>query len=248
MSRSAFEEECTAACGSTRPDRALAASHSHHEPALASVAMSLVHDIRNPLAAIHSGAELLNGSRPADEDVQRLARNMYQASVRIQEMLHDYAEFFRTRRADSHASNLRLLVTNAVHRVEATAKAQSVEMVQDVPEHLTVKVNRRQVGSVLSNLLLNAIEAMPAGGRIDISAAVEGRTAVVKVLDSGPGVPAEIRDRLFDPLVTACKPNGWGMGLAHARQAVLDHGGQIWLETAPGGGACFVFTLPVNNT
>jgi signal transduction histidine kinase len=69
---------------------------------------------------------------------------------------------------------------------------------------------------------------------------------VIRVLDPGPGIAPEIRDRLFQPFVTARKPNGWGLGLVQARQVVIDHGGEMWLESPPGRGACFAFSLPVS--
>jgi signal transduction histidine kinase len=92
--------------------------------------------------------------------------------------------------------------------------------------------------------LANALEAMPEGGSIRISAAPAESSVVIRVRDTGPGIVPEIRDRLFQPFVTACKADGWGLGLAQARQIVNDHGGEMWLESPPGTGACFAFSLP----
>lgn len=78
---------------------------------------------------------------------------------------------------------------------------------------------------------------------IRISAIAERDSILVKVRDTGPGINPEIRDRLFQPLSTAGKSDGLGLGLAFSRQAVLDHGGQIWVET-DGPGACFALYLP----
>jgi signal transduction histidine kinase len=215
--------------------------------ALETLAMSIVHDLRNPLTAIHNGAEILNRSQLPEQQVRRLTRNMYNASVRIQELLQDYVDLCRTRESQLHPSNLRGLVANAVDRIAAAAEAQSVVVVHDVPAGLVVTLNRRRIGSVLANLLTNALEAMPTGGSICISAMVAESSVVIRVLDTGPGIAPEIRERLFQPFVTARKPNGWGLGLAHARQVVIDHGGEMWLESPPGWGACFAFSLPASS-
>jgi signal transduction histidine kinase len=94
------------------------------------------------------------------------------------------------------------------------------------------------------NLIGNAIEAMPEGGEVRVSAARVNGSALVEVADTGPGIAAGIRDRLFQPFVTSGKRNGLGLGLALSRQAILDHGGDLWVESSPGTGARFRFRLP----
>jgi signal transduction histidine kinase len=205
--------------------------------------MSVVHDLRNPLAAIHGGAELLKSLQLPEQQVRRLARNMYQASVQIQALLEEYVNRCRARENRPEPSNLHNLVAQAVEKIAPATEAQAVVVAQDVPADLTVTVDRGRIGSVLANLLANALEAMPAGGSISISAIAAKGSVVIRVLDTGPGIAPEIRDRLFQPFVTARKANGWGLGLSQARQTVLDQGGEIWLESPPGGGACFAFSL-----
>ena len=94
------------------------------------------------------------------------------------------------------------------------------------------------------NLIDNALEAMPRGGTLRIAARAAAETVLVEVEDSGPGVPAEIAPRLFQPFVTAGKKNGLGLGLALSRQTVLDHGGDLWLASRPGESARFCVRLP----
>ena len=206
--------------------------------------MSILHDLRSPLAAIYSGAELLKSSPLTDHQVRQLGRSIYNASVRMKDMLEDYIEQYRIRAMQPQVSNLGTLVANAVDKIAAMAEAQSVAVTQDIPGDLCITVHRARIDSVLTNLLGNALDAMPDGGSIHISGAARGDSVVVRVLDAGPGVAPEIRDRLFEPFVTARKSNGWGLGLACARQVVIDHGGDMWLESASGSGACFGFSLP----
>jgi two-component system sensor kinase FixL len=109
---------------------------------------------------------------------------------------------------------------------------------------IEVLLERGRIERVFLNLVSNAIEAMPDGGGIEIDAERNGRSVVVRVHDTGPGIPEEIRDRLFQPFVTSGK-NGLGLGLALSRQAVLAHGGDLWVDDSVEGGACFCLRLPL---
>ena len=95
-----------------------------------------------------------------------------------------------------------------------------------------------------ANLIGNALEAMSGGGEVRITAELQDGSAVVHVEDTGPGIAQEIRAQLFQPFVSAGKRNGLGLGLALSRQTVLDHGGDMWVQSAPGRGARFSFRLP----
>ena len=106
-----------------------------------------------------------------------------------------------------------------------------------------IPLDRQRILRVLVNLLVNALEVMPDGGAIRISAHLENHSIRITVRDTGPGIAPEIRDRIFQPFVTAGKAGGLGLGLAFSRQAVVDHGGRMWLESG-GAGACFSFCLP----
>src|ERR1700761_1128673 len=96
---------------------------------------------------------------------------------------------------------------------------------------------------VFFNLITNALEAMAGGGEIRIGARKIGNYVLVEIENTGPGISHDIRDRVFEPFVTADKANGLGLGLALSRRAVLDHGGDMWIE--PAAGARFVIRLPL---
>jgi signal transduction histidine kinase len=203
----------------------------------------MIHDLRNPLTAIHTSAEMLIRSRLSDPQVHRLARNMYCASVRMRELLEEFLDRSRDAESKLERSDVRTLVASAVDKVAASAELQSVHIVQVVPEGLVVALDRRRIRRVLVNLLVNALEAMPNGGTIRISAVSDRRSVLIRVRDTGPGIPPEIRDRLFQPFATARKASGIGLGLASSRRTVIEHGGQIWAESSRRG-ACFAVRLP----
>jgi signal transduction histidine kinase len=204
---------------------------------------SIVHDLRNPLSTIHVGAEILIGSKVSEPQVHRIARNLYGASVRMKELLDEFVTRKRGTERGLEPSDLRELVASAVDRIALVAEFQSVHIVQKVPNNLVIALDRQRIQRVLVNLLVNALDVMPSGGTIRISAIRQHHSVVIKVRDTGPGIAAEIRDRLFQPFATAGKVDGLGLGLAFSRQTVIDHGGQIWAETARRG-ACFAFSLP----
>jgi signal transduction histidine kinase len=204
---------------------------------------SLIHDLRNPLSAIHASAEVLICSTLAEPQVQRIARNLYGASVRIRELLDEFLTRYRGTERGAELSDIRTLVTSAVDKVAVVAEAQSVQILQSIPGNLMVTVDRQRIQRILVNLFVNALDAMPRGGTIRVFAFRERHSVLIKVRDTGPGIDPEIRDRLFQPFVTAGKADGLGLGLAFSRQAVLDHGGQMWVESS-NQGACFAFCLP----
>jgi two-component system, NtrC family, sensor histidine kinase HydH len=100
------------------------------------------------------------------------------------------------------------------------------------------------MSTVLVNLLLNALDAMPQGGRLDVDLTTEPSGAVrLAVSDTGSGIPAEMVSRLFTPFATT-KPTGTGLGLSLSRRILEEHGGRVAANNRPEGGACFVITLP----
>jgi signal transduction histidine kinase len=106
------------------------------------------------------------------------------------------------------------LITSAVDEIAVSAQYQSVTIVQVVPEDLAIALNRHRIHRVLVNLLVNALEAMPNGGTIHISAVSDRGSVLIEVRDTGPGIAPEIRDWLFQPFATAGKASGIGLGLA----------------------------------
>jgi signal transduction histidine kinase len=125
------------------------------------------------------------------------------------------------------------------------AVEQGVEIRTEVDPTIELPVEPGRMERVFLNLINNAIEAMPGGGLISISAERNGRSVLVRVDDNGPGIPDGVRERLFQPFVTSGR-NGLGLGLALSRQTVLDHGGDLWVEDPGSGttGARFRLRLP----
>ena len=206
---------------------------------------SIIHDLRNPLAAIYGGAEMLVDAELSSGQVKRLATNIYKSSRRVQELLSELSDVTRGRSRKSELCSLRDLVLAAYEPLEAAANAQGVATRIEVPPDLEAMLERPAIERVFGNLITNAIEAMPAGGSLRIAAERSNATALVMVENSGPCIPESILPHLFQPFVTAGKKNGLGLGLALARQSVLDHGGDLWADKRLREGARFFVSLPL---
>jgi len=204
---------------------------------------SIVHDLRNPLAAIYAGAEMLVDGHLSEEQTQRLARNIYRASRGIQDMLQQLLDVVRGKSSGSELCSLREVISGAWSVVAPAADARQIELIVDLADGLECPMERARMERVFSNLFENAIEAMHSGGRISVQGEADGEAIVVRVDDTGPGISPALRGRLFQPFVTAGKKNGLGLGLALSRQTLLDHGGDLWAD-ANSPGARFWLRLP----
>jgi signal transduction histidine kinase len=209
------------------------------------LATSIVHDLRNPLGAVFASAEMLMEIDPASTQGKRLAANIYRAAGRMRELLADLGRRGYGNESRSGICNIRDVITAAMEMALPAADTRSVQILHDVPDNLEMPLERYGMERVFFNLVTNALEAMPHGGKIRIGGRKAGHYVLIHVEDSGPGIPQGIRDRLFEPFVTAGKDHGLGLGLALSRQTLLNHGGDIWIE--PADGARFVMRLPLSK-
>jgi signal transduction histidine kinase len=205
---------------------------------------SIVHDLRNPLAAIYGGAEMLVDADLPPAHVKRLAGNIYRASRRIQELLQDLLNVSRGTHSAPEMCRLREVASAACDALAPVAATQRVAVRLEIAAGIELPLERSRMERAFVNLVGNALEAMPEGGEVTISAVFEEASVLVEVRDTGPGIAPEIRGQLFQPFVSAGKRNGLGLGLALTRQTVMDHGGDLWVESEPGQGARFRFRLP----
>jgi len=204
---------------------------------------SIIHDLRNPLAAIYGGAEMLVDTKLSGAQVERLAANIYKASRQVQNLLQELADVTQGRAHAREVCRLREVVTAAYEPLAATAESRGVSVQIDLEEDVELPLDRSPMERVFQNLLSNAIEAMPNGGSVSVRADRHDGEIVVSVEDTGPGIPSSIADQLFEPFVTAGKKNGVGLGLALSRKTVVSHGGDLWSDPKEDG-ARFVIRLP----
>jgi signal transduction histidine kinase len=205
---------------------------------------SIIHDLRNPLAAIYAGAEMLLDGELPPQQIRRLASNIYRSSHRVQSLLSDMADVTRGGSHTVELSSLKDIVESAQQAVAAEADLHGIRISNELPDNEEVIVDRSRIQRVFENLLLNAIEAMGPGGTVKITSSTGEHCYLVSVQDDGPGISREIAGKLFEPFATSGKKKGMGLGLALSRQTVRDHGGDLWAESAIASGAKFVVKLP----
>jgi signal transduction histidine kinase len=220
-------------------------SWQKHISRIGLLSTSIVHDLRNPLGAVFAGSEMLMELDLTSIQVKRLATNIYRAAGRMRELLADLNGASCGNRSIFEICKIRDLISAASEPVLATAEQQSVRILNIVPGGIEIPLVRSRMERVFFNLITNALEAMPNGGSIHIGASKAENCVLIEVEDTGPGIPRGIRDRLFEPFVTAGKDHGLGLGLALSRQTVRDHGGDMWTE--PAAGARFVVRLPLER-
>jgi signal transduction histidine kinase len=206
---------------------------------------SIIHDLRNPLGSIYAAAEMLIDLDSGPTQVKRLATNIYRAAGRMRELLADLNSVARGNRSSAEMCDICHVIAAASEAASTATENHSVRILLDVPEPIELPLIRSRMERVFINLIANALEAMPSGGKLRIVARKAGIFVLIELEDTGPGIPRGIRDHLFEPFVTAGKQDGLGLGLALSRQTVLDHGGDIWTE--PATGARFVIRLPLQS-
>jgi two-component system sensor histidine kinase HydH len=162
----------------------------------------------------------------------------------MERSLQTLLDFARPQPAERRAVSVRAVVEQVRGLVQGRASRQRVELDLRVPERdVTVIADAQQIEQVLINLALNALDAMPSGGRLTIAVSESPGALTLTVTDTGPGISAAMLPRLFEPFVSG-KPTGVGLGLVISRRIVEDHGGTLTAANRPEGGAAFIVTLP----
>lgn len=211
------------------------------------MAAGIAHEVRNPLAAIkilvQTAADPLRRAPFGSRDLTVLEQEI----TRLEQIVSGFLDFARPPQPDKQRFDVRILLEQAADTLRARADVQRVALEVNAPHTVTVCADPNQLRQVVYNLLYNALDAQPTGGRICVGVAEEKSGVVLRVEDHGPGLPAGLRDRIFEPFVTA-KPAGMGLGLSICRRVVEAHGGIIAAADRPGGGTTFMVRLPQSAT
>jgi signal transduction histidine kinase len=215
--------------------------------AVGQIAAGVAHELRNPLTAIKMLVQTgLEGQAPSGLAAEELTV-IEQSIRRMEQYIQIFLDFARPPRAERRRTDLVEVVRRAVALVEGRARRQKVDVSMHVPdEPLPACLDPEQIQQVLVNVLINALDAQPRGGTIDVEVIRSDDRATVRIIDCGPGLPPEIRERLFEPFVTS-KPDGVGLGLSICKRLIEAHAGAMRIDNVPGGGAAVVFSLPAEE-
>ena len=198
----------------------------------------VAHELRNPLVSIGGFARALHRSL-ADAAI------ITEEVTRLERIIHDLLDFIRPKKILRKLVVIDELVADTVRVHEGKLREQNIALALDLQAPgLKARVNPGEIQQVVQNLVVNAMQAMERGGRIEVRTRARTGGLRIEVRDEGPGVPEDIKQKLFTPFFTT-KASGSGLGLAISSQIVKGHGGELTCQNAPGGGAVFAFSLPL---
>ena len=212
--------------------------------AMGEMAAGIAHEVRNPLASIQLYAGMLQKDL-ADRPSQREIARKIGAAVRgLDAVVGDVLSFARELKLKRGEHGAEALLENAVDALRPMVEAAGVEVVVRIDDGgCVVRGDRDALHQAVTNLVRNAVEAMPRGGTLTLTAGRDGTAARVTVRDSGPGISDESIDRIFNPFFTT-RATGTGLGLAIVHRIVDAHGGSISVHNDHG--AVFTLTLPAD--
>ncbi len=212
--------------------------------ALGELSAVVAHEVRNPLGVIFNSLGSLRRLVRPTGDAKLLLDIVGEEADRLNRIVGDLLDFARPSTPDLRPERLDQIMDEAVAAALAP-KPAAVEVAHDLDPALPpVLVDARLVRQAILNVAVNAVQAMPRGGRITLRTRREGRDAVVEIEDSGAGIPAEVSARIFEPFFTT-KASGTGLGLAVVRRIVEGHGGTVSVRNQPGAGAVFSLSFPL---
>ncbi len=222
---------------------------------LGEMGAGIAHELNSPLAGILGLVEVLLGRMDRDDRNYGLLEKIKDAAVRSKYIILDMLSYARPFRDEREAVNMNEVIKSTLSLFVSEINTTSIEIEMDLSPSLPdVEGMRGQLMEVVFNIVKNARDALKGYGGIRISSRLQREgdgppVVVVEISDTGPGVPAEIMERIFDPFFSS-KDKGRGMnvglGLSISRSIVLEHGGRIEVENLPGGGACFRVCLPAS--
>lgn len=225
--------------------------------AVGQLAAGVAHEVRNPLTSIKLLVEA--ALRPANRKplIEQDLQVIHGEVSRLEQTVQEFLDFAKPPAPQRVSTDLGKEASQAVELVRTRARQQGVRLavsyadgqaVGDAAAAITASVDPAQMRTVLVNLLLNALDAMPGGGDLEIRLERSANAEIrITVSDTGPGIAAEMAGRLFTPFAST-KPTGTGLGLCISRRIVEEHGGQISAEPRPGGGTRFTILLPETVT
>jgi signal transduction histidine kinase len=236
----------------TRSDLKRSRQQLFQSEKLASVgklAAGMAHEIRNPLTSMKMWLFTMRKSAGDDPELSQGFDIVSEEMARLENIVHNFLEFSRPPALKPRPQSVCEVIDKTLDLARLQIEEKNITLENQASTGLPpVMADRDQLKQVFINLLNNAVEATPQGGRIRLCTTlagdqVNGRTVVVRVQNSGPGIPEEVRQRIFEPFFTT-KEHGTGLGLCIAARIMAAHGGRLVLESAAEWGTSFAVSVP----
>ncbi|BBL74094.1 sensor histidine kinase [Methylomagnum ishizawai] len=208
------------------------------------MAAIMAHEVRTPLGVLHTSAQMLRREADLSPEGREMTRFILEESSRLERLVSTLLECARPRPPKRQPQDVHAILRRVAELLAAQARKKSIAFEWRLAaQDAVVPCDEELLMQVFLNLILNAIQILSPGSRIGLRSQGDARKLVVEVIDDGPGVPVEYRQRVFDPFFTQ-REGGIGLGLAVTRQIVESHGGGIEVAESAWGGAAFAVGLP----
>jgi PAS domain S-box-containing protein len=210
------------------------------------MAAVVAHEVRNPLAGIRGALQVIASRLPANMTEVAVLKEVVARVDGLNDIVEDLLVFARQRDLKLSRMQVRSLLMSVAAWLKQDESMSALDVSVEGDE-VTIEADTEQLRVVLTNLLLNAAQAMERRGRIVITAtAIDTRDCLLAIADEGPGIPADIRERIFDPFFTT-KTRGTGLGLPTAKRIIELHAGSIDIDCPASGGTVVRITLPLSQ-
>jgi signal transduction histidine kinase len=226
-------------------------AHSERLASIGRLAAGVAHEIGNPVTGIACITQNLRYETEPDMLEEGL-NEILQQTTRITDIVQSLVTFSHGGAPEDdrvRTFNLAECINDAHRLVRLSRDAKQLDYAIECDQALQVDGDRQRILQVVVNLLSNACDASEPGGRIEVESCRAKHLAVIRVRDQGPGIPADLRERVLEPFYTTKEPGeGTGLGLPLAYSIVHDHGGSLRIENRPEGGCTVTVRLPLHRT
>lgn len=209
------------------------------------MAAIMAHEVRTPLGILHTSAQMLRREPNLSAEGQEMTQFMLDESARLGRLISTLLECAKPRPPTMKPGDVHAILRRVADLLAARARKKHIAIAWRLDAaDAVIPCDEELLMQVFLNLLMNALQILPDGGRVGLhSARIDGRSLLIEVADNGHGIPPEARPRVFDPFYTT-REGGIGLGLTVTRQIVEAHGGEISVASSEWGGACFRVMLP----
>jgi signal transduction histidine kinase len=212
------------------------------------MAAIMAHEVRTPLGILQTTAQMLQWETAISSEGKEMTQMIVEESARLNRLISILLDCARPRQPNMQIHDMHEIIQRVLDLLSSQAQKKTIQIESRFLNHAAfIECDQELLVQVFLNLILNAIQILPVGGKIQISTEYADQTAIkITISDNGPGVAPENRAQLFDPFFTT-REGGIGLGLTVTQQIVTLHGGHIWVGESELGGACFNLVLPVNQ-
>ena len=221
--------------------------------ALGELAAGVAHEIRNPLVIIKNSAQILGDRFHGQNDNKELTQYIIEETDRLNRVVTSFLDFARPQKSNLEINQIAPIIDRTLQMTNMEISKNHIEVYKSFRKNLPpVMVDAEQMHQVFLNLILNAIGAMPDGGRLEIKTAIRRddnksmKLMEISFKDTGCGIPKDVTDKVFNPFFTT-KSEGTGLGLAIAHKIIENHDGTIEVESQEGKGSIFSVYIPINS-